>query len=348
MECSSQSPFNPVSINNHSSLTNSTADAEITALVYMVEPADFDAKQIILAVLFVVVGVIGLVGNILILYFLSKKESVPFLQSSPFLRNFYFYMKSLALSYIPTCLISVPLVSIQIIFHEFQNGWPCRVVRFVNVAFNCISLNNLIVINTERFLSTRDVPKTFSCSTVRKLVYAAWLSGFLIGLLTAATTSGIRHDVNATHYTVVCKPDISYLPYRIIVTGVTLIQLAIPITALIFINIILARRAWKMGKRRIDIQQDNLLRATMRSHQIKITYTLVFVTLAFVVPYLSILSYLVFTVVAKFQGDFVIRHFSWVVLYSSGALNFMVHLVQMKAFRVFLMKRFCSKCGENA
>ena len=333
-----------MSINNHSSLTNSTADAEITALVYMAEPAGFDTKQIILAVLFVIVGVIGLVGNILILYFLFKKESVPFLQSSPFLRNFYFYMKSLALSYIPTCLISVPLVSIQIIFHEFQNGWPCRVVRFINVAFNCISLNNLIVINTERFLSTRDVPKTFSCSTVRKLVYAAWLSGFLFGLLTAATTSGIRHDVNATHYTVVCKPDTSYLPYRIIVTGVTLIQLVIPITALICINIILARRAWE---RRIDIQQDNVLRATMRSHQIQITYTLVFVTLAFVVPYLSILSYLVFTVVAKFQDDFVIRRFSWVVLYSSGALNFIVHLVQLKAFRVFLMKRFCSKGGEN-
>ena len=344
MERSSQSLFNSMSINNHSSLTNSTADAEITALVYMAEPAGFDTKQIILAVLFVIVGVIGLVGNILILYFLSKKESVPFLQSSPFLRNFYFYMKSLALSYIPTCLISVPLVSIQIIFHEFQNGWPCRVVRFINVAFNCISLNNLIVINTERFLSTRDVPKTFSCSTVRKLVYAAWLSGFLFGLLTAATTSGIRHDVNATHYTVVCKPDTSYLPYRIIVTGVTLIQLVIPITALICINIILARRAWE---RRIDIQQDNVLRATMRSHQIQITYTLVFVTLAFFVPYLSILSYLVFTVVAKFQDDFVIRRFSWVVLYSSGALNFMVHLVQLKAFRVFLMKRFCSKGGEN-
>ena len=345
MERSSQSLFNSMSINNHSSLTNSTADAEITALVYMAEPAGFDTKQIILAVLFVIVGVIGLVGNILILYFLSKKESVPFLQSTPFLRNFYFYMKSLALSYIPTCLISVPLVSIQIIFHEFQNGWPCRVVRFINVAFNCISLNNLIVINTERFLSTRDVPKTFSCSTVRKLVYAAWLSGFLFGLLTAATTSGIRHDVNATHYTVVCKPDTSYLPYRIIVTGVTLIQLVIPITALICINIILARRAWK---RRIDIQQDNVLRATMRSHQIQITYTLVFVILAFVVPYFSILSYLVFTVVAKFQDDFVIRRFSWVVLYSSGALNFIVHLVQMKAFRVFLMKRFCSKGGENA
>jgi len=105
MELSSQSPFNPVSINNHSSLTNSTAAAAITALVYMAEPADFDTKQIILAVLFAIVGVIGLVGNILILYFLSNKKSVPFLQSSRFLRNFYFYMKSLALSYIPTCLI---------------------------------------------------------------------------------------------------------------------------------------------------------------------------------------------------------------------------------------------------
>ena len=133
----------------------------------------------------------------------------------------------------------------------------------------------IIVINTERFFSTRDVPKTVSCSTVRKLVYAAWLSGFLVGLLPAATNSGIRHDINATHYTVVCKPDTSYLLYRVILTDGSLIQLVIPIAALICINIILARRAWKMGKRRIYIQQDNVLRATMRSHKIQITYTLV-------------------------------------------------------------------------
>ena len=96
MERSSQLLSNPNSIDNQSSVINSTAVA-ITSLVYVFAPADFSIK-LVLVVLFVLFGVIGLVGNILILYFLSKKKSVPFLQSSPFLRNFNLYMKSLALS----------------------------------------------------------------------------------------------------------------------------------------------------------------------------------------------------------------------------------------------------------
>ena len=96
MEPSSQLLSTPNSNDNQSSVTNSTAVA-ITSLVYVFAPADFSIK-LVLVVLFAIFGVTGLVGNILILYFLSKKKSFPFLQSSPFLRNFNLYMRSLALS----------------------------------------------------------------------------------------------------------------------------------------------------------------------------------------------------------------------------------------------------------
>ena len=240
MEPSSQLLSNPNSIDNQSSVTNSTAVA-ITSLVYVFAPADFSIK-LVLVVLFVIFGVIGLVGNILILYFLSKKKSVPFLQSSPFLRNFNLYMKSLALSEILVISIGGVLVGIELMYDVFQNGWPCKIRRYISGTFYVIRANNLIVISTERFLSTRDVPKTFSGSTVRKLVYTAWLSGFLMGLFPAATTNGVRYDINATHYTMVCKPDTSYLPTRVIIVGFALIQLVIPSIALICMNIIIARR----------------------------------------------------------------------------------------------------------
>ena len=68
-----------------------------------------------------------------------------------------------------------------------------------------------MAISSERFLSTRDVPKTFSSSTVRKLVHAAWVTGSLIVLAPAATMNGVRYNVSATHYTVVCDKDTSYL-----------------------------------------------------------------------------------------------------------------------------------------
>ena len=241
MERSSQLLSNPLFINNQSSVTNSTAAAAMTASVFVVTPVGFDTK-LILFVLFLIVGVIGLVGNILILYFLSKKKSVAFLQSSSFLRNFDLYMKSLALSDILSCSISVPLASVEIMYGVFQSGWPCRTVRYINVTFTFITINNLIAISVERFLSTRAVPKTFSVTSVRKIVYAAWIAGLIVALAPAATINGVRYDINATHYTVVCKPDTRYLPYRATVVSVVLIQYFLPSIALIGINIVLARR----------------------------------------------------------------------------------------------------------
>ena len=350
MEPSSQLLSNPNSIDNQSSVINSTAVA-ITSLVYVFAPADFSIK-LVLVVLFVIFGVIGLVGNILILYFLSKKKSVPFLQSSPFLRNFNLYMKSLALSEILVISIGGVLVGIELMYDVFQNGWPCKIRRYISGTFYVIRANNLIVISTERFLSTRDVPKTFSGSTVRKLVYAAWLSGFLMGLIPAGTTNGVRYDINATHYTMVCKADTSYLPTRVIIVGFVLIQVVIPSIALICMNIIIARRIWKGSKRRIDIQRDNAIRARMRSHQIKKTSLIIIVTIASVLSYSTILYYTAFVAVAKpsldFQDDFVIRHISRVLVFSSSAINFITYLVQMKDFRVFLLKHFCGKGVGNA
>ena len=350
MEPSSQLLSNPNSIDNQSSVTNSTAVA-ITSLVYVFAPVDFSIK-LVLVVLFAIFGVIGLVGNILILYFLSKKKSVPFLQSSPFLRNFNLYMKSLALSEILSTLIKGVVICIELMYDVFQNGWPCKIGRYIGVTFYLITANNLIVISTERFLSTRDVPKTFSGSTVCKLVYAAWLSGFFVGLFPAATLNGVRYDINATRYTMVCKPDTSYLPTRVIIVGFALIQLVIPSIALICMNIIIARRIWKGSKRRIDIQRDNAIRAKMRSHQIKKTSLIIIVTIASVLPYSTILYYTAFVAVAEasldFQEDFVIRHFSRALVFSVSATNFIIYLVQMKDFRVFLLKHFCGKSVGDA
>ena len=349
MERSSQLLSNPVFINNQSSVTNSTAAAAITASVYVVTPVGFDTKLIIF-VLFLIVGVSGLVGNILILYFLSKKKSVPFLQSS-FLRNFDLYMKSLALSDILSCSISVPLASVEIMYDVFQSGWPCRTVRYISVTFTLITINNLIAISTERFLSTRAVPQTFSVTSVRKIVYAAWIAGLIVALAPAATINGVRYDINATYYTVVCKPDTRYLPYRATVVSVVLIQYFLPSIALIGINIILARRVWKIRKRRVDVLQDNAIRARMRSHQIKTTNLLIIVTLAFVIPYCLLLYYSAYVAIVKppldVQVDFVLRYSSAVLIFSNSAVNFVIYLIQMKDFRVFLKQVLCCK-GYNA
>ena len=91
------------------------------------------------------------IGNSLIYFFIStKSRRFSYLQSSMFVRNFNFYVKSLALSDILSCSISLPPIYIQLMFDVFQQGWPCRIVRYLNLLFPSVTINNLIVISTER------------------------------------------------------------------------------------------------------------------------------------------------------------------------------------------------------
>ena len=231
-----------------------------------------------------ILGLVGLLGNSLIHYFVLKKKSFPLLQSTPFVRNFNLYIRSLTLSNILSSLVSLRFLSLQW-FDIFHNDWPCRIVRYIGMLFPTITLNNLIVISMEKFSSTRDVPKSFSVATVRKLVYGAWIIGCLSVSAPAATMSGVRPDINATHYTVVCKIDKNNLTYRVIGQSFGLIQFFIPSIILLCINLIIARRVWKRQSRRINIQRDNAIKVEMRSSQIRGTYLLIFFTFVSIVPY---------------------------------------------------------------
>ena len=93
----------------------------------------------------------------------------------------------------------------------------------------------------ERYLSSRDVPRTFSVSTVRELIRGAWITGVVICLGPTTAVGEIMYDLDDTHYTVVCKPDNSYLTFRVIMVCYTLIQHIIPSFVLIYQNISVAK-----------------------------------------------------------------------------------------------------------
>ena len=328
--------------------TNSTAD--MPDKVYTNLPRRFDIK-IGLFALFVILGLVGLLGNGLIHYFVSKKKSFPLLQSTPFARNFNLYIRSLTLSYILSSLVLPPMLSVQL-FDIFHNDWPCRIVRYIGMLFPTITLNNLIVISVEKFSSTRDVPKSFSVATVRKLVYGAWITGCLSLSAPAATMSGVRSDINATHYTVVCRIDNSYITYRVIEQGFGLMQFFIPSIILLCINLIITRRVWKRQSRRINIQRDNAIRAEMRSSQVRGTYLLIFAAFASIVPYLFLncfSTYLNFVKhsLSEREADFIKRYFGGVLFLSTSVINALMYLAQMQDFRLFLKNTFCGKGNTN-
>ena len=330
------------SVNNQSALLNVT---EMKSRVYVFTPAEFTTK-LALVLVFASVGAVGFVGNLLIYYFISfKKNVVSYMQNNSFLRNFNFFIKSLALSDILSNIISLPLICIQVMVDVFQHDWACRFVRFIGILLPSITMNNLMVISVERYLATRAVPRSFSVSTVRKLVFTAWFTGFIVVLGPTAAINGIRYDLNDTHYTVICKYDHRYLTFRIIIVGYALIQHLIPGVILSYINISVAKTLWSRQKIRIDIQRNNAIRANLIAAKLRGTYLLIAMTFAFIIPYSALLYYAAYVMLAKpsldFKTDFITRYLSAGLLYSNGAINFLIYVVQMKDFRAFLKKLFC-------
>ena len=126
---------------NLSTLSNGT-DQESKICVFT--PVGSSTKLTLL-ILFVTVGRIGFVGSILILCFLkAKKKTNHILKSLSFEKNFDFYISSLAISDILSNLISLPCLCVRMYFDVFQDGWACKIVRYLQFTFPCVTMNNLV------------------------------------------------------------------------------------------------------------------------------------------------------------------------------------------------------------
>ena len=264
------------------------------------------------------------------------------MKACAFEKNFDVYIKSLAISDILCDVISIPPICIMFYFDVLKRGWGCRIVRYFNHLFPCITMNNLLFISIEKYFSTREVPRTFSHSTVRKIVMFAWVAGSLTVLFPAATMKGMEFDLNDTHYTVVCRYDNQYLPFRIISLTYVMLQYIIPGCIITIINISLAKTLWTRLRVKVDVQQNNAIRMMYRAAAIRGTLVLITLTFAFVLPYLYHYAFVLYNVITQkvldFQTDYVIRASGTLVGYSNPAINVIIYMVQMKDFRAFVNK----------
>ena len=337
-----------LSANNFSAPNNAT---EISGKIYVFRPIDPSTKLALLLSL-IAIGIIAFGGNVLILLFMKTKEtSNSFLRTCSFQMNFYFYIKSLAISDVLCSIISLPYQSLQLYLDVFQRGWACKIGRYVIFLFPCVTINNLLVISFGKYFSTRQTPRTFNHSTVRRIVMLAWLAGFLVALFPAATFDGIRNDLNDTHYTEICRYDKQYLPFRIIFISFTVLQYIIPSCILIRLNISLIITVWTKTRRTIDVQQDNGIRLMVRAARVRSISIVVAVTFAFVTPYIFYVANVIYQMVARpkieFETDHIIRTVSVIIAFSNSAINVVIYLVQMKDFRTFVKGKFKTLFTHN-
>jgi len=114
---------------------------------------------------------------------------------------------------------------------------------------------------------------------------------------------------------------------------------------LTYLSISVAKTLWTKQRKRIDIQRNNAIRASLIATKLRGTYLLIAMTFAFIIPYSALLYYATYVMLAKpsldFKIDFTTRYLSAGLLYSNGVINFIIYVVQMKDFRAFLKKLFC-------
>ena len=256
-------------------------------------------------------GVVGFIGNVLIVSFVSWKEkTLRRIETSRFVKTFNLFVRSLAISDILSTSVSLSLTCIQICFDVFQTDWTCKVVRFVNNVFPIITIHNLIVISIEKYVSLRRVPRPLSSSTIRRSIFLAWFLGCISTLSAAATFRGIRYDLNETHFTVICKYDKEYFPFRLIFLSFTAIEYIFPCLFLVIINISLIKTVWVTVKTRVSIALNYPMRSKLRA-AIRGTLLLIVITFAFIIPYFFYFDYVAYNMIATlditFQTDYIIR-----------------------------------------
>ena len=330
---------------NNDSLPDNGSD--FSNKIYVFRPLNPSVKLAVL-LLYIAVATVSFAGNFLVLLFMKTKDkTTSFMRACDFQKNFHFYIKSLATSDVLAGTILLSLLSANLYFDFLQRGWPCKIGRYVVFLIPCVTFNNLLVISFGKYLATRQVPRTFSIATVKKVVLIAWLAGFLFALLPAATMSVIRYDLNDTHYTVVCKIDNRYVPFRIVFVTFTILQYIIPSCILIRINISLMMTLWRRRKSVVDVQKDNGVKSMARAATNRAMYIVIALTFAFVSPYLGYFVYatcnMIFQPDISVETDEIIRTANTIIIYSNSAINPIIYFVQMRDFRAFCKEKFISR-----
>ena len=329
---------------NDSSHLNSHTEA--LDPIYVFTPAGVFAKRA-LCLTMSAIGVMGFLGNFLLLYFLCQK---PTKTSNRFIRNLKMYGKSRSLADTISCVASLPLFCIQISFDVFQSGWACKIVRYCNIAFPTIAFNHLIPISFEKYLSTRSVPRTLYVSTARKIIICAWILGIVIPLFPMLTFEGLRVDLNKTHYTIVCKYNQDYYPFQLSIILIPLHYL-LPIVFVAYVNICLIKTIWTRQRRRFADGVSDAFKTQLRAKSIKGTTLLLVLTFVFFIPHLFYLADITYTQIARpqrqFSTEYIIRYATGgVAAYFSILINFIIFYFQMEDFQVFLKNLLCGRCDE--
>ena len=318
-----------VTWNKSSAFNNDTGTND--SAIYVFTPAPYAAKQV-LYFLQACFGGTGFVGCCLILYFLWKKPRKNPLKANSFAKNLAMYVRSLCLSDLLSCAVSLPFVCLRMSFDVFQGGWACKIVRYLNCHHDQQSSSDK---SREVFVNS-PYPTKISCLDSAENDYNSMVIRNVVMVFPAAPYDGTRVDLNDTHYTVICRNVELFYPFKISLILFP-IQYVFPTLFIIYVNVSLIRTVWVKHKRQISCNMNNAFKAHLRATRIKGISLLIALTFAFIFPFSLFIVNVAYTQIAKPQRDFptnyIIRYGTGSIAYLNPLLKFIIYFAQMKDFR---------------
>jgi len=299
--------------------------------------------------LYVFVGFCGLyaiLANGMILYLTTKlKKSRKRGNSRSFDRFFVrmIFIQSLAVSDLLCACISTPLTTTLNFLDIVNNDLVCKAVRFCNIFFPVVTINNLFLIGIERYLAVFHPYRVPTLRTVKYLVISAWVLGAMITFLPTVTYRVLKVDVEPGIYTTICIYDKTVAAYKIIMFVFSGIMYVVPALILTVTN---TRILVYLRKRRIERQNDQLHNNQQRhSWRFKGTITFVVLIFTFVIPYFLFVVFTAINIMLKLQmtftTEYILQRMTMVFANSNSVVSPTVLLLTLPDLRR-LLKSFLS------
>lgn len=296
---------------------------------------DFLALTIFLIVF---IGLAGIVGNSLIFYLEYKRKRMTRGQTKrPLARSLTMYfIKSLALSDLLSCIIHTPLGVVWLVDGSIKNNLECKLHRITLMSLSCITILNITFIAIERFLAVYFPLKAPTVTVSKVCVLLAWFFGFVVGIIHIVPYKSQRLEVGPILYTIICVSSPPDESISSLLVGIhTTIMFVVP-NIIICVTAIYISKFLRQRRRQVNCGK---LRSSERVNAWRIKDTAMFVKIifAFYIPYTTFFATNILKEINVIKVNFLIESIiqlsTFLLAFSNCAINPIIYMTSSNDFK---------------
>ncbi|KAM8953234.1 neurotensin receptor type 2 [Pelodytes ibericus] len=226
----------PINLSYPTMVPNSTSD-----LSHQLGVDTHFSSKVLITVLYVLIFLVGTVGNVLTIRLVLKKHSLHSLQSTV-----HYHLVSLALSDILILVISIPIELYNFIWVHYPwvfGDAVCRSYYFLRDICSYATVLNISSLSCERYLAIchpMTAKRIMSRMRTKKILSAIWISS-LVFAMPMAFIMGVKYKSKSTDgqpdpSSLVCTSLVSTATLKIFIQVNVFMSFLLPVTLIAFLN----------------------------------------------------------------------------------------------------------------